>query len=173
MSSTLYTISALIIAGFIGCNIFYMTSFSRPVKNNLYSSSKNVIMIYSIGASLLLYGMALYFFSSFPQNAPRILLLTNIVLILLAWITLFANSWKEQARLYGASGLNPSSPSFIGIASAIGAILLFAIYSLTTFRDMTNQLSILIAMTTLLLPSFFLSTYSANSFILNEFTGSF
>jgi hypothetical protein len=132
-----------------------------------------MILLYSFGASLLLYGMALYFFSTFPQHAPRILLIFDIILIGITWITLFLNPWKEQARLYGASGLNPSSPSFLGIASALVVLLLFAIYSLVSFRDITNQLYMLITLNTLLIPFFFLSTYSTNSLLLNEFTGHF
>ena len=172
MSSTLYIVSAITISILTSVSV-YISTLSIPTKNALYTASMNMILLYSFGASLLLYGMALYFFSTFPQHAPRILLIVDILLIGIAWITLFLNPWKEQAHLYGASGLNPTSPSFLGAASALTALLLFAIYSLVSFRDMTNQLYMLITMNTLLIPFLFLSTQSTNSLLLNEFTGHF
>jgi hypothetical protein len=139
----------------------------------LLLTTSSLILSYVFGASLLMYGMMVYFFSAFPVYAPLYILLFDTFLIVISLCTLFANPWQLQARLHGASGLDPLQPSFLALASSVVAIPLIMFALLYIFRSPDRRLSLLLFVNLLLIPFFFLTSGTINSFVLNDFTNNF
>ena len=167
--STLYIVS-LLFAIIIGIISYVLTIVKTPNSNPLYGTSSSLLLGYAFGASLLLYGMMVYFFSAFPAYAPLAILGFDTILILCSLWTLFANPWQLQAKLNGASGLRPDQPAFIGVAISTAAIPLIMFALLYTFRNADRRLSLLLFVNLFLIPFFFLTSGAINSFVLNDFT---
>jgi len=170
--STLYVVS-LLFAAIIGVISYILSTTKSPTFNPLYGTTSSLILSYVFGASLLMYGMMVYFFSAFPVYAPLYILLLDTLLIVLSLCTLFTNPWQLQARLHGASGLDPLQPSFLALASSVVAIPLIMFALLYIFRSPDRRLSLLLFVNLLLIPFFFLTSGTINSFVLNDFTNNF
>jgi hypothetical protein len=167
--STLYIVS-LLFATIIGIISYILTIAKIPNLNSLYGTTSSLILSYAFGASLLMYGMMIYFFSAFPIYAPLAILGFDTFLILCSLWTLFVNPWQLQAKLNGASGLQPDQPAFLGVAVSTAAIPLIMFALLYTFRNPDRRLSLLLFVNLLLIPFFFFTSGAINSFVLNDFT---
>jgi hypothetical protein len=170
--STLYVIS-LLFAATIGTISYMLTTTKSPNINPLYGTTSSLILTYAFGASLLMYGMMVYFFSAFYTHAPRYILGFDVCLLVISLITLFLNPWQLQARLNGASGLDATQPAFLGLAISTAIIPLIIIGLLYVFRNPDRLLSLLLLINLLLIPFFFLTSGAINSFVLNDFTNNF
>jgi hypothetical protein len=144
-----------------------------PVSNPLYGTTSTLLLTYSIGASLLMYVMMLYFFTAFPTHAPLFILLFDVLLMILSLWTMFFNPWKVIARREGASGVNARDPSFLSAAISSGAIPILYLLLLYIFQNSENRLVLLLLTNLLVIPFFFLTSGMINSFALNDFTHNF
>jgi hypothetical protein len=144
-----------------------------PTKNPLYGTTSTLLLTYSIGASLLMYVMMLYFLTAFPTRGPLFILGFDILLFVLSIWTLHFNPWKVKARKEGASGVNNSDPAFISAATVttVIPILFFLLY--IYYKNSEERLAILLLMNLLIIPFFFLTSGMINSFALNDFTHNF
>ena len=172
MNPTLYTL-CIAFTSILGIISYTLTIAKNPIENKLYSVTSSLLLTYSIGASLLLYGMMLYLFSAFPQSAPLSLLMINSVLLLISMWTIFLNPWQVQNRKNGRSGLPSKDPAFVSVTIASVFIFCALLFMLAYFRAFEQRLSLLILFQILIIHTFFLTSGSINSYALNNFTSNF
>ena len=172
MSYLVYGLGFLLIAAISGVS-YYLSMFAKPAANTYYTTNIRFISLYSFGASLLLYGMALYFFSAFPQLSPLLLIGLNTLLLSVSLTSLYFNTWKVNARKEGASGIPTSSPAFIGYAATMAGVCILLGTLVLTFRTMQNRLHLLLLLSTVIAPFFFLTSIVLNTFAFNNFTSGF
>jgi len=151
---------------------YFLSQYSTP-PNSLYRINLKYILLYSIGASLLLYGMALYFFSAFPELAPMYLLLLAGLLSSLTLTCMYFIPWKVHAKAEGASGVPTSQPAFIGYSVSLCVSLAIGLYLFNTFKVMQNRLQLLLLVNIAIIPFLFLSSFTINTVAFNDFTNMF
>ena len=139
--------------------------------NPTYTAANTLLLLYSIGASLLLYGMMLYLFTSLPAYAPLAVLLIDLVLIITTLGTLFANpwqvrNWKVKRNSEGVSGIDPS---FLAISLSVISVLIILPLIILWYQNIDQRLGILLLFNLLLIPFFFLTSSTINSFALSGF----
>jgi hypothetical protein len=151
---------------------YLLSQYSTP-PNKLYNINLRYILLYSVGASLLLYGMALYFFSAFPELAPMYLLLLAGLLSSLTLTCMYFIPWKVHAKAEGASGVNATHPAFLGYSISLGVSLAIGAYLLLAFKAMQNRLQFLLLVNAAIIPFLFLSSFTINTVAFNNFTNMF
>jgi len=156
----------------LGSIQFFLSNLKTPTVNPLYGTTSTLLLVYSIGASLLMYAMMVYLFTAFPNYAPMFILSFNAFLLFLSMLTLFLNPWKVKARKQGASGIF-EDPAFLSIAGTSIAIPVLFIFMLRYLKNSQNIGLFLILLNTLVIPFFFLTSGMINSFALNNFTYNF
>jgi len=170
---------AFLLMGAIGGVSYYIGQFAQPAANSYYTTNIRFILLYSYGASLLLYGMALYFFAAFPQLGPKYLIFLDGLLILASLTTLYFNTWQTN-RTYvmlrnggDESILAPDSPQFLGYAATLVGVFCILGGLLASFQTMQNRLHLLLLLNILVVPFFFLSSAILNTFAFNNYTNQF
>jgi hypothetical protein len=148
-----------------------IVSYSKePTVNPLYGTTSTLLLTYSVGASLLMYVMMLYFFTAFPMHQTLFVLGFDVLLIITTLLTLFFNPWKVKARKESASGITFSDPAVKSATFSVIGVLLFFIILLLTFTNSELRKGILLLTNLFLIPLFFLTSGFINSFALNDFT---
>jgi hypothetical protein len=172
MDPTVYGVSIVFIS-ILGIISYSLTIAKKPVSNALYGASSSLLLTYSIGFSLLLYGMMIYLYSAFPSISPRIILLLDIILLLVSLWTMFLNPWQVQNRRNGRSGQPSQDPAFLSVTLASVFILIPILFLLYQYRAFEQQLDMLLLINILVVPFFFFTSSSINSYALNNFTYNF
>jgi len=170
--STLY-IMGLLFMCIIALLSFILTNTKQPQGNLLYGSTSTLVLLYSFGASLLMYGMMLYVYSALPRQAPLFLLLLDTSLLIVSLWTLFLNPLQVKNRVKGRSGLPKDDPQFSMIATTTVIIAIIMLYILFQYQDTDRRFSILLLMNLIVIPFVFLTTGAVSSFALNDFTYNF
>lgn len=172
MSSVLYGLGG-VFTTILGSIPLILARSKTPVSNPLYGTTSTLILTYSIGASLLMYAMMLYFFTAFPTYETIFVLGFDILLIVICLWTLHFNPWKVKARKEGASGVTFSDPSFLSAFSSSIAVPVLFIFLLGIYQNSERRRVILLLTNLLIIPFFFLTSGMINSFALNDFTYNF
>ena len=163
----------VVLTGCLGIISILIANSKTPAINSLYGTTSTLILLYSIGASLLMYCMMMYLFTAFPTYQTLYILGFNILLLFISFVTVFFNPWKVKARKDGASGIDTSDPAFLSFAIASSLALGLYISLLLIYKNSENLKTILLLTNLLIVPSFFLTTGFINSFALNDFTHNF
>ena len=98
--------------------------------NDKYKRLSYLIILTSFAASLILYGLALYFFSSKDneKSEASFLIISSIFLITMQMISVFLTQWKiANAREQLSGGLNQNTP-FYKLTSIIFSIIISAFF---------------------------------------------
>jgi hypothetical protein len=114
------------IIGILGLAFIYFNTLNQSLskKNEKYNKLTYLITITSVSASLILYGLALYYFTVFPGFGPMFLIMTTLFVASLQLIATSLSQWKvANTREYVSGGSDNKIP-FHKVTSLIISIIL-------------------------------------------------
>ncbi len=111
-------------------------------KSEKYKKLTYLIITYSIAASIILYGLVLYFFTAFPKSGSLFLCMITILLFGIQSISVFLTQWRVANLREKISGGNENNdiknfPSLIG--SIISMVIVTALSFITFFVYITRN----------------------------------
>jgi hypothetical protein len=122
----------------------YFTTLTQTIgkTNEKYNRLTYLIVISSFATSLILYGLALYYFSVFPSSGPMFIILTSLVVMIFQLISTTLSQWKVsniQEYVSGGTGKSGITPGLIA-SIVLPTILLFISipYLLATYFTSNN-----------------------------------
>lgn len=123
-------------------SIYMILIFNRIYddKNEKYTKLSYLIVLYSLAASLILYGFSLYFFSAFPTHGSVFICMMAIVLFAIQSLTVLITQWRVaniREKISGGMSNNLTLNNFPSLMGSIIAIVIGSTLSLISFSVYT------------------------------------
>lgn len=101
-------------------------------KSEQYKKLSYLIITYSIAASIILYGLALYFFTAFPKSGSLFLCMITILLFGIQSVSVFLTQWRVgniREKIFGGNEDN----NITNFHSLFGSIISMVVVSTLSF----------------------------------------
>lgn len=100
-------------------------------KSEKYKKLSYLIITYSIAASIILYGFALYFFTAFPKSGSVFLCFITVLLFAIQSMSVFITQWRvANIREKISGGSNDENNNLSNFPSLIGSIISIGIVTI-------------------------------------------